>query len=59
LINTKRVAWHLRMPEGPAIQPMSSVSTSVGAPSMIDAHLVETVVEQVMKAMKSKNSSVI
>lgn len=54
LINTKRVAWHLRMPEGPAIQPMASVSTSAASPTL-DVKLVETVIEQVLKVMKSKN----
>jgi acetaldehyde dehydrogenase (acetylating) len=54
LINTKRVAWHLRMPEGPSIQPLSSVATSVGKPT-VDVKLVEAVIEQVLKAMNNAN----
>jgi acetaldehyde dehydrogenase (acetylating) len=52
LINTKRVAWHRRMPEGPAVQPMSAAIAATSE-TAVDSRLVQTVVEQVMKAMKS------
>jgi acetaldehyde dehydrogenase (acetylating) len=52
LINTKRVAWHLRMPEGPAVQPMSTVIAATSK-TAVDTRLVQTVVEQVIKAMNS------
>lgn len=54
LINIKRLAWHLRMPEGPTVQPRSMAADS-SCKATVDTHLVQTVIEQVMKAMKSKN----
>ena len=52
LINTKRVAWHLRLPEGPVVQPMSQV-TPASPGVAVDSKLVQAVVEQVMIAMKN------
>ncbi len=56
LINTKRVAWHTGMPTGPAVQPLAAASAAApaspaGAPA-IDPRLVDSVVEQVLKALK-------
>ncbi|HWR44123.1 acetaldehyde dehydrogenase (acetylating) [Sporomusa sp.] len=51
LINIKRVAWHVNIPERPAIQPAAGVP-SISSPSSVDAQIVKAVVEEVMKAMK-------
>lgn len=54
LINTKRVAWHKGMPEGPVIKPMNaSAPPAQQAPAGIDPALVQNVVEQVLKAIKA------
>ncbi|MDF2569645.1 MAG: hypothetical protein K0R55_1249 [Sporomusa sp.] len=51
LINIKRVAWHVSIPERPAIQPATGAPTS-NSTSSVDAQIVKAVVEEVMKAMK-------
>ena len=56
LINIKRVAWHTGMPAGPTVKPLSSTQTAGSQevwPGEIDPRLVETVVAEVLKAIKS------
>jgi acetaldehyde dehydrogenase (acetylating) len=52
LINTKRVAWHIGMPDGPAVQPQAVASASSPAGAGPDSRLVQAVVEEVLRAMK-------
>jgi acetaldehyde dehydrogenase (acetylating) len=55
LINTKRVAWHMGFPEGPAVSPqeMARSSAPASVPSSgVDSRLVQAVVEEVLRAMK-------
>lgn len=56
LINTKRVAWHTGLPEGPVVQPLTTaqVSEYAGSSSTTpDSRLVQAVVEEVLRAMKA------
>lgn len=52
LINTKRVAWHIGMPDGPAVQPQAVASAASPAGAGPDSRLVQAVVEEVLRAMK-------
>ena len=52
LINTKRVAWHTGMPDGPAVQPQAAASAASPAGAGPDSRLVQAVVEEVLRAMK-------
>ena len=52
LINTKRVAWHIGMPDGPAVQPQAVASAASPASAGPDSRLVQAVVEEVLRAMK-------
>ena len=56
LINTKRVAWHMGFPEGPAVLPQETART-LSRPekesSEVDSRLVQAVVEEVMRAIKA------
>lgn len=52
LINTKRVAWHTGMPDGPAVQPQAVASAASPAGAGLDPRLVQAVVEEVLRAMK-------
>ena len=52
LINTKRVAWHTGIPDGPAVQPQAVASTASPAGAGPDPRLVQAVVEEVLRAMK-------
>ena len=52
LINTKRVAWHTGMPDGPAVQPQAVASSASPAGAGPDPRLVQAVVEEVLRAMK-------
>ena len=52
LINTKRVAWHTGMPDGPAVQPQAVASAASPAGAGPDSRLVQAVVEEVLRAMK-------
>ena len=55
LINTKRVAWHIGMPEGPVVKPLSAEQNTGTACAMQtgpDPRLVSAVVEEVLKALK-------
>ncbi len=52
LINTKRVAWHIGMPDGPAVQPQAVASAASPADPGPDSRLVQAVVEEVLRAMK-------
>lgn len=53
LINTKRVAWHTGFPEGPAIKPMTETTNAASNGNGIDPALIQSVVEQVLKAIQS------
>ncbi|HWR28713.1 MAG TPA: acetaldehyde dehydrogenase (acetylating) [Negativicutes bacterium] len=56
LINTKRVAWHMGLPEGPVVQPQASAQTAAPAcvqPTGADPRLVQMVVEEVLKALQA------
>ena len=52
LINTKRVAWHIGMPDGPAVQPQAVASAASPDGAGPDPRLVQAVVEEVLRAMK-------
>ena len=52
LINTKRVAWHTGIPDGPAVQPQAVASAASPAGAGPDPRLVQAVVEEVLRAMK-------
>ena len=52
LINTNRVAWHIGMPDGPAVQPQAVASAASPAGAGPDSRLVQAVVEEVLRAMK-------
>jgi acetaldehyde dehydrogenase (acetylating) len=52
LINTKRVAWHMGFPDGPAIQPQAAASAATPAGPGTDTRLVQAVVEEVLRALK-------
>ena len=52
LINTKRVVWHMGIPDGPAIQPQAVASAASSAGAGTDPRLVQAVVEEVLRALK-------
>ena len=56
LINTKRVAWHTGMPDGPAVQPQAAASAASPAGAGPDSRLVQAVVEEVLRAMKGSKT---
>ena len=56
LINTKRVAWHTGMPDGPAVQPQAVASSASPAGAGPDPRLVQAVVEEVLRAMKGSKT---
>ena len=56
LINTKRVAWHIGMPDGPAVQPQAVASAASPAGAGPDSRLVQAVVEEVLRAMKGSKT---
>ena len=56
LINTKRVAWHTGMPDGPAVQPQAVASAASPAGAGPDPRLVQAVVEEVLRAMKGSKT---
>ena len=51
LINTKRVVWHMGIPDGPAIQPQAAASAASPAAAGADPRLVQAVVEEVLRAL--------
>ena len=51
LINTKRVVWHMWIPDGPAIQPQAAASAASPAAAGADPRLVQAVVEEVLRAL--------
>lgn len=53
LINTKRVAWHMGMPAGPDVKPISAAAGSAPVQPGVDPQLVQQVVEQVLKAIQA------
>lgn len=59
LINTKRVAWHMGFPDGPAAEPQDKAqSSSLGAVSASgpDPQLVQAVVDEVLRAIKASRA---
>lgn len=52
LLNVKRVAWHLGVPERKPVEPMK-VEESQAATPTVDAQMVEEILKQVMKHLKS------
>ena len=53
LINIKRVAWHMGMPEGPVVKPMNAAANPAPTQGGVDPMLVQSVVEQVLKAIQA------
>lgn len=51
LINTKRVAWHAGMPEGPSIKPAQAAQAAITSTG-VDPALVQRIVEQVMNSIQ-------
>lgn len=59
LINTKRVAWHMGLPEGPAVQPLAGARPSgpaCASTADADSRLVQAVVEEVLRAIQKERS---
>lgn len=56
LLNIKRVAWHLGLPQRPPVQPLNIAPADpleVTAPTPIDSQLVQDIVSQVLQQLRS------
>lgn len=55
LLNKKRVAWPIRVPERPPIVPMQQASDGASCGGGNERQMIEDIVSQVVKAMKGAN----
>jgi len=49
LLNIKRVAWHLGIPDRKPVEPMTSGGSNERAQTQVDAQLVQEIIKQVMQ----------